>query len=223
MPLWAKLLAFGVAMAAAGALTAALVFRSPSPGATSADLPAQAARSLSTPAAAIDGTARGRHELATQAEIVRLRREVEELRQKGQFQSAVVKGMAPTIDPARPLDWPEDLPPEYRPEGFTRVVSELRATCPALAKAEADCAEPPCLLIFTGDGQLCPEYHQVYGNTLSGFTGMTVTCDGGVTHVMSAIAPMTSWEEKDDLDPAYKRATSERLRARLQHYATLCE
>jgi len=103
-----------------------------------------------------------------------------------------------------PVPWPDDVPPEHRPERFTDHAPEVMAQCePAITAVATDCSEPPCYLFVRGDlglvndmTQRCEKWTSLYGQS-SPFVWTSIECKDGTREPIQVVSVVADWVPED--------------------------
>lgn len=175
--------------------------------------------SVITPAAKREES---RPSLLAEAELAKVKSELAEAQQKLALHELVSKGLHPPVDADQPQPWPATMPENMQPDGFARVMNEVKAKCPKVpALLETKCEEPPCVISFNNNDALgalreCEVWNKAFGDTVSMSTGDQTCFDGGTPTPLTLLSP--HWSGWDDEEPAYSKAVSKRLQMRWQHY-----
>jgi hypothetical protein len=105
-----------------------------------------------------------------------------------------------------PVPFPDDLGPEFRPEGFDNAVNKVLQSCPDLELhlSHADCSEYPCMAFFTqpegswnqavDELRACDAWQSTFGRTGGTANGSFMTDHGVVEYGMLAGNP---YDEND--------------------------
>ena len=122
----------------------------------------------------------------------------------------------------RPMEWPDDVPEKYSPEGFAKGLEKLKELCPDQfpSNAVADCSEFPCAIHQavdesggSWDSKKCEAFEEVFGS------GTSTWGTGGDDdmHIMHVV-PVPEGQEMRDYMKEYEGNLRKRARHRLDAY-----